>query len=453
MSDSDSDVSDSNSHSEAVPEPAPESPEKPGYAADIQEFFKLLGISETQEAELSKLITELTQPTDTIIKTEQGEIEKASVNQLILNLTNNPATTPAFPNTFFASLKFFTTPNYVAAALINLFLSAPPENTDIRVNITDVLERWSTAYEEQTTPEMREPLNRLVKLAERDHLCPSRLEKLRQVASGLVKQRQISLFRAPSMILPKGSPLSWTVTMIPEEELARQITIHHSKLFQEIKIDDLARPDIGFGKAVSDLKEHTITLSNYVTLSIIMPDKAKKRAEQYLKWVAVAYRLLQSSNFSGMFGIYSGLVHPAITRLEKTMKLVEKKLKKEEKVREMTDTVAQVYSPENDYMRYRGMLQQAPPSCIPWMELFVKDLSGVLSDGEIYVDGLVNFAKCRKIAALVNVVKNCQTPRSRCAFSPHERIQELISNLPKVTEPSQMMMLSTNKESDKKKKK
>ena len=87
------------------------------------------------------------------------------------------------------------------------------------------------------------------------------------------------------------------------------------------------------------------------------------------------------------------------------------------------------------------------------MELFVKDLSAVLSDGEIYTDGLVNFAKCRKIASLVNIVKNCQTPRSRCAFSPHERIQELVRNLPKVAETAQLMMLSTNKEADKKKKK
>ena len=419
--------------------------EEQSYEKESEELFQTLGISDDEKSEICRLLAEPVESLNSLVKNEKEEIQFASVNQLILHMAYaNPGSD--VNSVFFAAIDFFSSTQYVMAAMFYLFLMVC--NVQVRLNIAEVLRCWFTSPDRRFSSDQTKVIHQFSEIVAKSGTAAAVKQKVQLSTGALGRQRQISLFRAAPMILPKGNPLAWTIMMIPEEELSRQITIHHARLFQTVRISDFAkgRPE----GAVNELLEHAQSLSNYVTMSVIMPDKSKKRAEVYLRWAGVAQHLMGMSSFNAMFGIYSGLVHPAVTRMAKTTKAIQKKLKKDTKLRDTLQMLGAAYEDQN---RYRYLLSNAPNACVPWIESLTKDVLGTLSQGQVLVDGLVNFALCRSLIKQMETFKRFQTQKSRYAFAPHERIQELITNLPNLVESERLLALSEAKEADAKKKK
>lgn len=249
------------------------------------------------------------------------------------------------------------------------------------------------------------------------------------------------LVRAPTMILPMDSPLKWTLTSIPPVELARQITTYESKIFRQITPLDISEPH--FGKHIFKLSGHFSSLSNFVTLSVLMPVSAKDRGQTTNHWISVAQTLKKINNYHGLFAVMFGLTHPAIKRMKKTIEAAQKKDKELFQVFSQLTDFCDISS---DFQNYRDELAKSPPTSIPFIECLKKDISKIFELPDATPEGLINLSKFFAYSEILIRISRFQSPNTPCPFSGHERIQEMIEALPKPTDISTLLKMSIAKE-------
>ena len=101
-----------------------------------------------------------------------------------------------------------------------------------------------------------------------------------------------------------------------------------------------------------------------------------------------------------------GLNNSALLRLKHTKSSLQKK------TTDMLDELMSVMNPEKSYTNYRTMLKQAVPPVIPYIGVFLSDLT-MLDENQNYVNGLINFEKRRQIYKTIRTVELFQQNQYR----------------------------------------
>ena len=112
---------------------------------------------------------------------------------------------------------------------------------------------------------------------------------------------------------------------------------------------------------------------NYLTRSlessIIEPEDTTTRAQHVHHWIKVANRLFQLRSYNALKAVISALGTPPIARLKKTWSLVPKKSMS------TLDDLRRTMSEQDNYAKYRELLAKAPGPVIPFLGVFVHDLT------------------------------------------------------------------------------
>ncbi|KAH7925881.1 ras GEF [Leucogyrophana mollusca] len=211
----------------------------------------------------------------------------------------------------------------------------------------------------------------------------------------------------PPPIVPKRNEF----LEIDALELARQLTITESQLYQKI------RPAECLQRSKDSKDEHhdnianfirrTNRVANWVAHTVLQKDDPRRRAAVLRHFITIADRCRHLQNFSTMLAIVSGLNSSPIRRLQRSWGLVNAKLMSQ------LEACETIYNSYRNFNVYRSALAKVSPPCIPFIGVFLTALTHIQDGSKDYLPGdLVNFRKRQKKSEVVQELQRWQT-------SPH----------------------------------
>jgi hypothetical protein len=187
--------------------------------------------------------------------------------------------------------------------------------------------------------------------------------------------------------------------------LARQLTLIEYEMFSKVKETELINKS--FSKAnretlapnIYQLTEWFNRISNFVASRILMESDLENRKtimEFTINW---AYEMLRLNNFNGVFEICGALQSSAIFRLKKTWACIDLGMK--QKFAEMMKVISSDYN----FSNFRKSLSMAQLPCLPYIGIYLTDLTFIEEGNLDELNGMINFIKRRKIAGVISDLK------------------------------------------------
>ncbi|KJE95510.1 hypothetical protein CAOG_05959 [Capsaspora owczarzaki ATCC 30864] len=382
-------------------------------------------------------------------KKEPG-VKAGTLPKLIERLTFDEFTDPNFAREFFLTYRSFITPDQFLDLLIQrLDIPQPKEPAllehfteriaiPVRLRVLQVIKKWVDEHYDdfELDPALRARTTQLLSsIVEKNTELSTNNEAmalegpLLLIAKGILNlfsyrethpytrydDGRYSSALAPDPILPLNGSTESEILRWDAEEIARQMTIIDFRLFRNITQSDLS--SLGCGKPTEACE--TITafinrfnlLSNWVAGVLVSKKGLHSRKEALIKFIDIAECCRHLNNFNGLTAIVAALQNSSIYRLKNTWGMLPATHKK------VFDVLCQLTSNAGNYKIYRRMLAAVKPPCIPYIGIYLTDLT-FIRDGnpnEILVGddqrSLINFSKRRMLSSvLVEMLQYQETP-------------------------------------------
>ncbi|KAJ5595650.1 hypothetical protein N7450_002108 [Penicillium hetheringtonii] len=381
------------------------------------------------------------------------EIVKAgTLPALVEYLTRHDKLDAAFNRTFLTTYKYFLSTKELIRHLINRFENKPPdldpsdftewsENIRplVRLRVINIFKQWlesfwvdSSRCDATTSQDLLEIKSFVYRINDASEAVAARqlLSIIQCRLEGVtnIKTFQPSLSNSPKPILPKKlSKLQFM--KIDAKEIARQLTIMESSMFSKIQPRELlnkswSKKDNSGGPGPAPHIRASIRysnqVSNWVVALILAEPELKKRTQVIGHLVNVASVCYSLQNYSTVISILSGLESAPIYRLSRTWAMVT-----ERSCNTLSPLQAMISSAQN-YQAYREIIRSAVPPCIPFLGLFLKDLT-FIEDGNpnLTSDGLINFHKYSMLVSTIQEVQRFK--EAPYCLQPVPELQEYLA--------------------------
>lgn len=387
-------------------------------------------------------------PPEDIVIGEDGKVKGATLNALIEQLTSHRRYDSMFNDTFLMTYRSFTTTEEFLGHMFARAKLTPPsgltpeelkewENSKqglIRVRIFGALKQWieghfydgedekylphirAFAVEMGDSPLMAMPSKQMLRLIER-----------RQGEGDPTIRKMILPTSAPLPLLPKGRKIKFLD--IEAVEMARQLTLLESKLYNKIKPMEClgkawSKPDSDIhAKGIKDTINTSNRITGWVAEAILVQDDLKKRAAWIKQFISIADQCRELNNFSTMTAIVSGLNSAPVYRLKRSWDAVSTRH------HTMLEQLNKIMQSSKNFSDYRAMIHKLKPPCVPFLGVYLTDLT-FIEDGNLdrlkSDDRLINFGKRSKTAEVIREIMVYQsTPYN---LSPVPGIQKFIED-------------------------
>lgn len=156
------------------------------------------------------------------------------------------------------------------------------------------------------------------------------------------------------------------------------------------------------------MKKKYNKMSLFIQTEIIRIDKLKPRAIVLKRWIEVAKKCRELNNFNSIMIIIAALENSAIYRLKKTWKALPKK------ILQIYTELKSYINTKSNYKILRDAIHSANPPIIPYLGVYLSDLTFIEDGNSDYVFGdLINFDKRRFLANVITEIQQYQqTPYS-----------------------------------------
>jgi len=198
--------------------------------------------------------------------------------------------------------------------------------------------------------------------------------------------------------------ISWDEVLITE-----QLSLLHWDIFNQVRHREILIYSRGTERKkecpnMSTLIEHFNRLSFWVVSEIVVRVRMTERVAVIEKIIRIANLLIHLQNYLGAKALHSGLYHPSITRMEKTMKEVQKSSKdglaKLDRMLAMEST---------NGAEYRAALKNAKPPYVPHIGLHCKDIAFLLDGNLTKIGENINIPKFSSLWEMVSLLKTGST--------------------------------------------
>ncbi|KAF8073629.1 ras guanine nucleotide exchange factor domain-containing protein [Lyophyllum atratum] len=360
-----------------------------------------------------------------ILMDPDNTVKGGTLPALVERLTAHDQADPTFNQAFLMTFKSFTTVNELFDLLVARFrIEAPP---DLKPN-----EREEWGKLKQHPIQMR-VLNTFKSMVQDEDVLDKEdlyiLDRIKSFVSsaelaqvGAAKQLIIHIDRVqrggdtmvrtmpqgtpPAPIFPKTSK-KLKLADIEPLELARQLTIMESNLYQKIRpMECLQRAREQKTENMDNIAiviQTSNRIADWVAESVLSKEDSRKRATAVKHLISVADRCRTLNNFSTMIAITSGLNTPPIRRLKRTWEQVNQRSMAQFGACEMT------IDSNKNFTKYRQLMASVTPPCVPFIGVFLSTLQ-FIQDGnpDMLPGGLVNFRKRQKASEVINDIKRWQ---------------------------------------------
>ncbi|KAJ3425553.1 ras guanine nucleotide exchange factor a [Anaeramoeba flamelloides] len=365
-------------------------------------------------------------------------IHCANVNKLVEKLTNNQ-TEVRFRDAFIMTYQSFMKPEQLLGKLKQRY-NAPPKKQNenekdwvnmkdmIQVRVVSALNSWIKSGWADIDNKLLYRLIDFIKTT----IVPTRKasgEKLIKLINDMKASKETSgthtiKDKIPQVVIPKNLFRNdFSLNDVDELEFARQFTLYIFELFQNIKPSELVT-EAWQKKGLRSKATNVLALinkfneySNYVATQIVLPLTVKDRAKMYTRFLKIGKYFLEMNNFDSIMSTIGGYTNPSVKRLKKTIDEVPKNIVK------YFNEFKNLLKHEQGYKDYRERLDKTEPPLVPYLGIFLTDITFISSGSPSVIDGLINFSK-RKL--LYNVVSKIQEyQRVRFKFHSVHQIQIL----------------------------
>lgn len=357
-----------------------------------------------------------------------GTVRGGTVPALVERLTAHEYADPKFNRAFLMTFRSFTTLDDLLKLLIDRFWIQPPANLDtedladwrkfkqcvVRMRVINTLKSMIQDGDVLEKEELG-ILDYMEEFASQAHVfdipaAKQLLNSIKRARRGMDHRKitvNTSMDPPPPPIVPKRLEL----LDIEPLELARQLTITESQLYQKIRPSECmqrsqqsrqARTDPRDG--VANFIRRSNKIAHWVAFSILSKDEARRRALVIKQFILVADRCRALQNFSTMGAIVSGLNSAPIHRLKRSWEQVNSKY-----MSQLQTCEATINSYRN-YNKVRTTLATVSPPCVPFVGVFLTALTHIQDGSKDHLPGnLVNFRKRQKISEVIQDLQRWQT--------------------------------------------
>lgn len=188
-----------------------------------------------------------------------------------------------------------------------------------------------------------------------------------------------------------ASPLSFI--SIDEEELARQLCLGDFEVYSRIRPPELLNLAWSVKKLqhrapnVLALIDRFNKISAVVTNTILKTPNVRARANVLSHWIKTMKYLGDYHNYNSLYAILAGLGNAAVSRLKWTREKVSKRLLV------VWGEVEVLCSNEKSYRNYREALKMADRPCVPYIGMYLTDLTFIEDGNPNNSNNLINFSK------------------------------------------------------------
>lgn len=376
--------------------------------------------------------------------------KEATLDKLIELLTSGSYYDIHMQNTFMLTFRSFTDQETLFKKLVERFNIPPPKESTpeelakfkvekldkIRLRIASTIKYWIESFYnfDFNDLKMREKVYDVIKMME---LCRGgkiysgvitrALAKANEESSGSVQskvefpptmfpavtlQKRQSFFSTKDKtvdVKPKHKVLQW-----PSIEIARQICLLDFGNF--LKIEPKECLNQAWAKGQRETKAPGIcamvnqfnTLSMWVGTVVVQATDPLERVKVVEKFVDIAQKLWELNNLNAVFTITSGLALAAVYRLKKTWPLISDESRKD------WETLQAAISSKN-YSAIRTRIKNVKPPAIPYIGIYLTDLTFTEDGNPKYINGKINFVKCKCFAGIIRDLQTYQNTKYQFA--------------------------------------
>jgi hypothetical protein len=372
-------------------------------------------------------------PTFLNLKNEQfvladGLVSKGSLDKLV-----EYATSPSvgedvhFVDEFLLMYNSFTTGTVLLNKIVQRYNTPPPpamshlqwteKNHEqwrketlnmIRIRIIAFVKKWIERQISDFDSDLMPKLDDFIEIIKKTEKSSQLLMLLKAKDRALQPQilnNTVDPKKVPKSILPKGKGNA--LTDWDPAEVARQLTLIQFDTFRKIPIGEFFNQNWSktdtekYAPNITNYLNSSNKFVNYLVALILQEENLKARAEKF-KWiVAVGEEAKKNLSFNLLSECCSALSNPAVARLRKTWDQAGSSLEK--KFTELQKTIL----PEGNYKALRALMNSSVP-CIPFIGVFFADMISVDECNSTYVDGIVNFGKCKKMNKNISEITSYQ---------------------------------------------
>lgn len=390
----------------------------------------------------------------------EGHLVGATMDALVEKMTpHDSLVDPAFSAVFFLTFRLFSSPTELVDAIINRYNLSPPhgitredeslwqqqKGIPVRLRVSNFIKTWLDTYwrpgvDDPALPSLTAFTSQGLAL-----LFPGPAQRImdllnmRRQSSDMTSPRGDRsrdpgmLINPPSMFSPTAQEIprptmtktllsalrkkefaSITVTDFDALELARQLTIMECDLYCAIQPNEIlesgtegAAPPVNV-RAVSSL---STVITGWVAESILDELDLKKRTLLVKFFVKLSDRCVVLQNYSTSRSILAALDSSTISRLRQTWAGLPQKYKVQmEALRKLADH-------SRNYHEYRSRLRNTSPPAVPFLGLYLTDVTFCREGNPSHrpsprnpAKKLINFNKYHKLARIVQDMQRFQVP-------------------------------------------
>jgi len=300
----------------------------------------------------------------------------------------------------------------------------------MRLRICNFLKRWVEYYFEDFDADLIAAFQGFIDTCQGDVLVQLLKKTLEKKLGGPIQGQRQFVFDTlpPPPVLPRTpSMLTFSSEDWEPIEIARQLTIIEHDMYREIAPKELL--SLSWQHNDKDKKSPNLLrmihrfneVSNWAQWQIVSEPNVKKRAAVIRKLIKVTEELKKLNNLNAVFVFVSALRSAPVNRLKKTWEEVPKALQKQ------AEEFDAVTSTASSFAAYRLELHNANPPCIPYMGVYLSDLTFIEEGNPDFLEnGYINFFKRRMVAEVIKEIQQYQqTPYN---LTPVPALQKYLTN-------------------------
>lgn len=371
-----------------------------------------------------------------IVYGQKGQVKGGTLVALVERLTRHDMLDSNFNTTFLITYPSFTSAAELFHQLVRRFTIQPPAGIRgldhenwvekkqrlVRMRVLSILKLWlESNWMENGDQESKAVLQKMHFFAKEVMLpvLPGTSQILSLIETRLRGQepenKRLVLTMSshpPVPILPRNMRRLKFLD-IDQFEFARQLTIIEARSYSKLRVVECLSK--GWSKPPSkdapDPAENiraiimqSNQLTNWVAEMILTQTEPRKRVVVIKHFIGVAEKCRQLNNFSTLTAILAAFQTASIHRLRRTWDHIP------QRSQATLEGLNKLMGASMNFAEYREMLHIVNPPCVPFLGVYLKDLTFVADGNDDFIKGteLINFGKRVKAANIISEIQQYQ---------------------------------------------
>jgi son of sevenless len=212
-------------------------------------------------------------------------------------------------------------------------------------------------------------------------------------------------------------------------EIARQLTLLDFDIFSKIAPRECLNKRWSGESATTQasnikaMSEQFQQISKWVQWEILQFENIQQRATMIKFFLDVAQHCFEMNNYNSLNAIYCAMEASSVFRLKRTKELLPVKYE-----RRMEEFSA-LFRSTGNWNALREALVLSMPPCIPYLGIFLQDLTFIEDGNKDFLRGMINFDKRFKLAERIRWIKQYQQSGYNLQAVPHlqQHLRERLS--------------------------